>query len=85
MAVESEVSGRELNNNTSRILRHVAAGERLTVIKRGRPVAVIEALSQTSAAASDSIYRSLQRQIEARTPGLRRTSSIMAQRDVDLA
>ncbi len=83
MATESQVSVRELKNETTRILRRVEAGERVTVTRRGRPVAVIEASSQTPVPASDSIYRSLRRQIEARTPGLRRMSVATAQRDFE--
>jgi prevent-host-death family protein len=80
---ESQVSVRELKNETTRILRRVEAGERVTVTKRGRPVAVIEPSGQTSPAASDSIYRSLQRHIEARNPGLRRMSEASARRDFE--
>jgi prevent-host-death family protein len=83
MATESQVSVRELKNQTTSILRRVEAGERITVTNRGRPVAVIEPSNQPLVPASDSIYRSLQRQIEARNPGLRRTSPAMAQRDFD--
>jgi prevent-host-death family protein len=83
MAIESQVSVRQLKNETTRILRRVEAGERLTVTKRGKPVAVIEPLNQASVPASDSIYRSLQRQIEARTPHLRRTSVAAAQREFE--
>jgi prevent-host-death family protein len=83
MANESQVSVRELKNETTRILRRIEGGERLTVTKRGKPVAIIEPLSQALVPASDSIYRSLQRQIEARIPDLRRTSVAAAQRDFE--
>jgi len=83
MATESQVSVRELKNQTTRILRRVEAGERVTITKRGRPVAVIEPSSQTAVPASDSIYRNLQRQIEARNPGLRETSQAAARRDFE--
>jgi prevent-host-death family protein len=75
MATNSQVSVRELKNQTTRILRRVEAGERVTVTKRGRPIAVIEPSIESAVPASDSIYRSLQRQIEARNPGLRRMSA----------
>lgn len=83
MAAESQVSVRQLKNETTRTLRRVEAGERLTVTKLGRPVAVIEPSDQASAPVSDSIYRSLQRQIEARSPGLQRMSLAAAQRDFE--
>lgn len=86
MATESrtsQVSVRELKNQTTRVLRRVEAGERVVVTKRGKPVAVIVASEPISPSASDSIYRSLQRQIEARTPGLRGMSQTVAQRDFD--
>jgi prevent-host-death family protein len=84
MAAESQVSVRQLKNDTTRILRRVEAGERVTVTKRGRPVAIIESTNLAPPPASDSIYQSLQRQIEARTPGLRRTSVTAARRDFEL-
>lgn len=83
MGAKSEVSVRQLKNETSRILSRVEAGESVTVTKRGRPVAVIEPSNQVSAAESDSIYRSLQHQIEARTPGLRRMSLAAIERDFE--
>jgi antitoxin (DNA-binding transcriptional repressor) of toxin-antitoxin stability system len=83
MAVESQVSVRELKNQTTSILRRVEAGERITVTKRGRPIAIMEPSSQASSVASDSIYRGLQRQIEARISGLRGTSETAARRDFE--
>ena len=80
---EPQVSVRELKNQTTRILRRVEAGERITVTKRGRPVAVIESSTQILAPASDSIYRSLQLQIEARQPGLHKMSGAAAKRDFE--
>jgi prevent-host-death family protein len=83
MATQSQVSVRELKNQTTRILRRVEAGERVTITKRGKPVAVIESSSPASVPVSDSIYRSLQRQIEVRIPGLRRESEVTARRDFE--
>src|SRR5689334_3714751 len=83
MVNESQVSIRQLKNETTRILRRIEGGERLTVTKRGKPVAVIEPLNQALVPASDSIYRSLQCQIEARTPHLRRASVLTAQREFE--
>jgi prevent-host-death family protein len=83
MANESQVSVRQLKNEATCILRRVEGGERHTVTKRGKPVAVIEPLNQALVPASDSIYRSLQRQIEARTPQLRRTSMAAVRRDFE--
>src|ERR1019366_3883032 len=80
MATESQVSVSELKNQTRRILRRVEAGERVTVTKREKPVAVIEPSHQTPVPVSASIYRSLQRQIEARNPRLRRRTSLAAAR-----
>ena len=83
MASESQISVRQLKNETTGLLRRVEAGERLIVTRRGKPVAIIESSNQTLVPASDSIYRSLQRQIEARTPGLRGKSAASAQRDFE--
>jgi prevent-host-death family protein len=83
MAIESQVSVRQLKNETTRILRRVEGGEHLTITKRGKPVAVIEPLNQALVPASDSIYRSLQHQIEARIPHLRRTSAAAVQREFE--
>ena len=83
MPNESQVSVRQLKNETTRILRRVEGGERFIVTKRGNPVAVIEPLNQALVPVSDSIYRSLQSQIEARTPHLRRTSMLTAQREFE--
>jgi len=83
MDKESQVSVRELKNQTTRILRRVEAGERVTVTRRGRPVAVIEVSSQTGVPASDSIYRNLQRQIEARNPVLRTMSDAAGTREFE--
>ncbi len=81
MAAESQVSVRELKNQATRILRRVEAGERIIVTKRGRPVAVVEPSAQSPVPLSDSIYRTLQRQIEARTPGAKRRPAAAAQRE----
>lgn len=83
MAAESQVSVRQLKNETTAILRRVEAGERLTVTKRGKPVAVIEPASQLAVPASDSIYLNLRRQIETRVPELRGLSAAAARRDFD--
>jgi len=83
MNAKPQVSVRELKNDTTKILRRVEAGERLTVTKRGRAVAVIEPAIEASGPSPDSIYRSLRRQIEARTPGLRRTSVTAGRRDFE--
>lgn len=83
MATESQVSVRELKNQTSSILRQVEAGQRVIVTKRGRPVAVIEPSNQTAAPGSDSIYLMLRRHIEARNPGLRRRQVTTVQREFE--
>jgi prevent-host-death family protein len=83
MASESQISVRQLKNETTGLLRRVEAGERLIVTRRGRPVAVIEPSNRTPVPASDSIYRSLQHQIEARIPGLRGISAPAAQREFE--
>jgi prevent-host-death family protein len=82
MTSESQVSVRELKNRTTQILRRVEAGERVTVTKRGHPIAVIESSSQASPL-SDSIYQGLQRQIEARNPGLRGRSQAAIAREFE--
>jgi prevent-host-death family protein len=74
MAAVTQVSVRELKNQTTAILRRVEAGERVVVTKRGRVVASIGPATEATAHPSDSIYRHLQRQIEARQPGLRQKS-----------
>jgi prevent-host-death family protein len=56
MANESQVSVRQLKNETTHILRRVEGGEHLIVTKRGKPVAIIEPLNQALVPASDSIY-----------------------------
>jgi prevent-host-death family protein len=83
VATETQVSVRELKNQTTRILRRVEAGEHITVTRRGKPVATIEPSIQVSLPASDSVYRSLQRQIDARIPGLRQESEATARRDFE--
>ena len=83
MASESQVSVRQLKNETTAILRRVESGERVTVTRRGTPVAVIEPSNQIAIPASDSIYVNLQRQIETRVPELRRMSVAAARRDFD--
>ena len=83
MTLKPQVSVRELKNDTAKILRRVEAGERFTLTKRGREVAVIEPAIEAFGPPSDSIYRSLRRQIEARTPGLRRTSVTAGRRDFE--
>src|SRR5262245_14801221 len=83
MIKESQVSVRELKNQTTRILRRVEAGERVTVTNRGRPVAVIERSTQGVVPASDSIYQSLQRQIDARHPGKKGNSETTTRREFE--
>lgn len=83
MAAKPEVSVRELKNQTTAILRRVEGGERVTITKRGRPVAVLEPSSQAAVPAPDSIYRSLQRQIEARHPRLRKMTEAEANREFE--
>jgi prevent-host-death family protein len=83
MESESLVSVRELKSHTTQILRRVEAGERFTITRRGHRVAVIEPTSQAPAAVSDSVYQRLQRQIEARTPGLRGRSKAAIARDFE--
>ena len=41
----TEVSVRELRNNLTRYLRRIEQGERVTVTRRGKPVATIEPCS----------------------------------------
>jgi prevent-host-death family protein len=83
MASESEISVRQLKNEATSLLRRVEAGERLIVTRRGKPIAVIEPSNQTPTLPSDSIYRNLQRQIEARIPGLRGESTASARREFE--
>jgi prevent-host-death family protein len=83
MGKESQVSVRELKNQTTRILRRIEAGERVTVTRRGKPVAVMEPSNKTPAIASDSVYRNLQRQIEARHPSLSKMSEAAARREFE--
>ena len=75
MAAKPQVSVRDLKNQITAILRRVEAGERITVTRRGRPVAVIERSSREIPQGSDSAYQHLKRQIEARNPGLREMSA----------
>jgi len=44
----NKVGVRELRQNLSRYLRRVASGERLEVTERGKPVAVLAPLSESS-------------------------------------
>jgi len=46
----NEVGVRELRQNLSRYLRRVASGERLEVTERGKAVAVLAPLSESSSA-----------------------------------
>jgi len=46
----NQVGVRELRQNLSRYLRRVASGERLEVTERGRPVAILAPLSESSSA-----------------------------------
>lgn len=46
----NQVGVRELRQNLSRYLRRVALGERLEVTERGKPVAVLAPLSESSSA-----------------------------------
>ena len=83
MAITSQVSVRELKSQATAILRRVEAGERVAITKRGRVVATIGPAAEGAIRASDSIYRRLQRHIEARTPGLRKVSADARQRQFD--
>jgi prevent-host-death family protein len=74
MTAVAQVSVRELKNQTTAILRRVERGERVAVTKRGRVVAVIQPAAEGARRASDSLYRQLQRHIEARIPALRRVT-----------
>jgi len=79
----SQVSVRELKSLATAILRRVEAGECVTVTKRGRVIAVIAPATDRTPAVSDSIYRRLCGQIEARTTGVRRRSRAAIRRDFD--
>jgi prevent-host-death family protein len=79
MRPSGQVSVRDLKNQTTTILRRVEAGERLAVTKRGHVIATLAPAAAAPLPASDSIYRRLQRQIEARTPRLRGLSDAMKQ------
>ena len=84
MAAVAQVSVRELKNQTTAILRRVESGERVAVTKRGRVVAVIQPAAEgTSRRASDSLYRQLQRHIEARIPALRRITPAAERRSFE--
>lgn len=83
MALLSQVSIRELKNQATAVLRRVEAGERVVVTKRGRIVATIEPAADGAIRPADSLYRRLQRHIEAPQPGLQRKSAAARRRDFE--
>jgi prevent-host-death family protein len=83
MAHRTQVSVRELKSEASEIVRRVEAGERVTVTKRGRVVAVITPAAEAPRPPSDSIYQRLRSHIEARTPGLRHRQDAEVRRDFE--
>ena len=83
MRTTPQVTVRELKNQTTVILRRIEAGERVVVTKRGRVIATMSPSTELPAAVSDSIYRRLQRHIEARTPGLRAMSETARRAEFD--
>ena len=83
MAPTVEVSVRQINNETTKILRRVESGDRVTVTKRGRPIARIEPATERDRPPPSSLYERLQRQIEARRPDLRRRSSSQRRADFE--
>jgi prevent-host-death family protein len=66
-----QVGVRELKNRTTEILRQVEVGDRVSVTRRGRVIAVIEPASEGVARPSDSLYQRLKRHIETRSPSVR--------------
>lgn len=44
-----DVSVRELKSHLSELLNRVAAGERITITKRGKPIAIVSAVSPEEA------------------------------------
>ena len=84
MAASSQVSVRELKNQTTQILRRVEGGERITVTKRGKPVAVIAASTNSAPEqAPDSVYRHLQRSIDARNPQFAKMTDAEVRREME--
>ena len=69
MSTTATVTVRELKNQTTAILRRVESGQAVVVTRRGRVIATLGPASGPGPAASDSIYRQLQREIETRQPG----------------
>lgn len=53
----AEVSVRELRNNLTRYLRRIERGERVTVTRRGKPVAVIEPCREAESDADAWLWR----------------------------
>ena len=77
----SQVTVRELKNETTAILRRVEAGQRVAVTKRGRIIAtIVPAAADTHVGPSDMIYQRLLRHIEARLPGMRGRSAAARRR-----
>lgn len=83
MKTIASVSVRELKNQTTAVLRRVESGERVTVTKRGKVIATIQPASGPAPRPVDSIYRQLQRSIEARDSELRRMSESQRRKEFE--
>jgi prevent-host-death family protein len=83
MKTAPSVSVRELKNQTTAVLRRVESGERVTVTKRGKVIATIQPASGPAPREIDSIYRQLQRSIEARDPELKRMTESERRREFE--
>ena len=79
----SEVSVSDLRSRTSRILRRVEAGERITVTKRGKAVATLTPSNHSEPWPSDSVYRNLQRDIDARNPRFAKMTDAEVRREME--
>jgi len=53
----TEVSIRDLRNNLTRYLRRVECGERVTVTRRGKPIATIQAEAKTEGDADAALWK----------------------------
>ena len=68
----STVSAADANRHFSRLLREVAAGEPVTILSRGRPVAVMVSPAALDTRARESAHRALLRRLQQQSPTGRR-------------
>lgn len=79
----SEVASRELRNDTAGVLRRVRDGEDVTITVKGRPVAVLTAVSrQRRRWLSKGQFLSRLRRTQA-DPGLRHDLAVLASETTD--